>query len=224
MTRVFWTRTGKRSDRKNLLRSVKRLLLPMYWRIRRILFPPRIHRNGDGIIRLHLGCGTINAPGFINVDLRPNPNVHLVHDVSRLKMFSDNSVDMVYASHILEHLPRTIAKRAIEEWYRILKLNGVLRLAVPDFGVIVRMYIDNVSLDIISGPLLGAQHYEENYHKSVFNELSLKKMMAEVGFKKIKHWDPTRVSWHDFKDGSNKVYEVHGKQYHISLNLEGVKE
>jgi predicted SAM-dependent methyltransferase len=138
-------------------------------------------------------------------------------------MFPDNSVDLIYASHVIEHLSVADAKRAIAEWYRVLKRNGVLRLAVPDFGMMVRMYMDYVGLDIILGPLMGGQDYEQNYHKSVFDEAYLSKLMTEAGFRNVEHWDPRAVSWHGFEDASSKRYEINGKQYSVSLNLQGVK-
>jgi hypothetical protein len=39
---------------------------------------------------------------------------------------------MVYASHVLEHLPMADAEKALNEWIRILKPGGKLRLKVPN--------------------------------------------------------------------------------------------
>ena len=203
--------------------GLKKLLCPLWWRVRRFLVPPEMPRNPDGQVRLHLGCGLIDASGYINVDLRPSPNVHLVNDIYPLPMFADDSVDLIYASHVLEHLPKADVRPAIMEWYRILKHDGVLRLAVPDFSVIVQMYVEHRKLDLVSGPLMGAQSYAENYHKSIFDESYLTSLMAEVGFRSVEHWDPASASWHDFEDASGRTYTANGRQYRISLNLQGQK-
>jgi predicted SAM-dependent methyltransferase len=54
-------------------------------------------------MRLHLGCGNINYPDFINVDLMPASHVHYVRGINNLKPFKNNSVDLIYACHCLEH-------------------------------------------------------------------------------------------------------------------------
>jgi len=181
-------------------------------------------RNADGTVRLHLGCGAIDAPGYINIDLRPTSNVHFVHDVAPLEMFADGSVNLIYASHVLAHLLVAEAKDAIGEWHRVLKRGGVLRVAVPDFAVMARMYMERVPFETILGPLMGDQGYEQNRHKSAFDEQYLRRLMEEAGFRGVERWDPATVSWHDFEDTSSKRYEINGRQYRISLNLQGVKE
>jgi len=44
--------------------------------------------------------------------------------------FADGSLDFVIASHVLEHMPLTLA--ALREWYRVLAPRGVLVLKIPD--------------------------------------------------------------------------------------------
>lgn len=43
--------------------------------------------------------------------------------------FEDESQDYVFASHVLEHIPDSLA--AIREWYRVLKVGGHLIMMVP---------------------------------------------------------------------------------------------
>lgn len=50
------------------------------------------------------------------------------YDGKRLP-FEDGTVDTVYASHTLEHIPNPV--EAIQEWFRVLKVGGHLVLAVP---------------------------------------------------------------------------------------------
>ena len=44
----------------------------------------------------------------------------------------DNSVDLIYCSHTLEHLDEKSSHRFLRECYRILKKGGVLRVALPN--------------------------------------------------------------------------------------------
>lgn len=52
--------------------------------------------------------------------------------------FPDNSVDEILASHILEHLPDTVA--ALDEWWRIVKPGGKIVIRVPS-----HTHIDSVT-------------------------------------------------------------------------------
>ena len=54
--------------------------------------------------------------------------------------FDDNSVQVLYASHVLEHVSynydlhneRPVLFETLKEWKRVLKPNGILYVAVPD--------------------------------------------------------------------------------------------
>lgn len=128
------------------------------------------------MVILNLGCGTktSSSPNIVNVDwsiflrvkrnplLRPFaplafrgarlqryralPNNILVHDLSKGIPFSDESVDAVYHSHLLEHLDCEIAASFLLEIKRVLKPNGVHRIVVPDFEKAARLYLADIAL------------------------------------------------------------------------------
>jgi SAM-dependent methyltransferase len=58
--------------------------------------------------------------------------------------FPDASVDVVYHSHVLEHLEREDAPGFLRECRRVLKPGGVLRVVVPDLERLARRYLDVV--------------------------------------------------------------------------------
>jgi SAM-dependent methyltransferase len=59
----------------------------------------------------------------------------------------DNSVEVVYSSHMIEHLDRYEAKRFLSEAFRVLKPGGILRLAAPDFRLLVEHYLNTGDAD-----------------------------------------------------------------------------
>jgi SAM-dependent methyltransferase len=69
----------------------------------------------------------------------------IVHDISDGLPFPDHSFDVVYHSHVLEHLRRSDARAFIKECLRVLAPGGVLRVAVPDLEGICRLYLENLS-------------------------------------------------------------------------------
>lgn len=52
----------------------------------------------------------------------------------------DHSVEVLYTSHMLEHLDRAEAKRFLSEALRVLQPGGILRIAVPDLKLLVGQY------------------------------------------------------------------------------------
>ena len=123
-------------------KSLKGLKI-FYFRMKYVFLKPRYPINQGSKIYIHLGCGEINSPEFINVDTRFFPHVHHVHDVCELSIFGNEFADLIYASHILEHVSMLKLTQVITEWKRVLKKKGILRIGVPNFETIVKIYEDN---------------------------------------------------------------------------------
>lgn len=107
---------------------------------------------------LNLGCGKTDIPNFTNVDLADYPHIHYKNrDIADLSIFKDNSVDYIYCSHALQYKDRVEGLVALREWRRVLKLGGMLRIAVPDFEAIIYLYLKTEDLESkgILGPLYG---------------------------------------------------------------------
>jgi len=84
---------------------------------------------------LHLGCGHNKIPGTIGVDAIAHPEVDVVHDLNRFAWpFSDNSIDVVVAHSVLEHLDDLVS--FFKEINRICKNEARLIVAVPYFRCI----------------------------------------------------------------------------------------
>lgn len=208
---------------RKYLRPVAFMLRPHYWRLIRFFGANTLPTVAGGRALLHLGCGPINAPGYINVDAQPFPHVHHVENVFPLDFLETGAFDLVYASHILEHFPYSELPQILGEWRRVLKIGGVLRLGVPDLEVLFRMYSDTQDVGEVLGPLMGGQTDEHNFHYSVFDERYLTELLREVGFDTIRTWDPDEVDDHSFQDTTSNVWTVFGQCYSISLNLEAIK-
>jgi len=68
----------------------------------------------------------------------------IVHDVRRGLPLASNSLEAIYASHLLEHLHLAEAMRLLSECHRVLGPAGVLRAVVPDLRAIVMQYVNDV--------------------------------------------------------------------------------
>lgn len=202
----------------------RNLKFTFFEEIRRELFPPRIAKNENNKIYIHLGCGPVNSPEFINVDIMPYSHIHYIRKVEDLSIFPDEYADLIYACHILEHISHNRVVDVLKEWCRVLKKGGILRLSVPDFDKLIEVYLsEGKDLDSIIGPLVGGQDNPYNYHYSVFNEALLKKLLISAGFKEVREWSPDRVELHNFEDWASRPIKRDKKDYFISLNLEAIK-
>lgn len=183
-------------------------------RLRRRLMTPQIPINPDGKVYVNLGCGNDSGTEFINIDLLSYPKIHHLHDITDLSMFADHSVDLIYASHVVEHIPKEKLFAVLREWKRVLKRDGILRISVPDFGKLIELYQKNgEDVEMVRDQILGQKPPYDN-HYTLWNFGQAKKIFEELGFSKIKTWNPETADHHDFKDRSS---------YPISLNVEVTK-
>jgi len=79
---------------------------------------------------LHIGCGYHKVPGAVGLDITPLPGVDVVLDLDREKLpFPDSDFDIVYASHVLEHI-RNLSD-VLAELHRVCKHGAVIDIVVP---------------------------------------------------------------------------------------------
>ncbi len=106
---------------------------------------------------LNFGCGARTHEDWVNIDcslkLRLSkvpflgrvircPAGIVIHDLRKGIPSPDETADVVYASHVLEHLERAHARFLLREMYRVLKPGGTVRVVVPDLETAVRKYLD----------------------------------------------------------------------------------
>jgi predicted SAM-dependent methyltransferase len=193
-------------------------------KLSRKIFPHKLPKNSNGNVYLHLGCGTINRPEFINIDGYPYPHVHYVQGIEKLSRFHNETIDLIYACHCLEHFEYFKTKAVLEEWYRVLKGKGILRLSVPDFDKLLVIYKNNgKDLDLIMPQLMGGQNNKYNFHLTAFSMVNLFRLLTNVGFSIIQKWVPGNDNLTTFNDFSVYKKEVNGKFYEVSLNIEAIK-
>ena len=168
---------------------------------------------------LHIGCGDNVLPKpFINIDSRKKKGV-LNLKAYPLK-FKNNTFDLVYATHILEHFNKLKVLNVLKEWVRVLKPGGVLRISVPSFDNLSLIYNIDKNIDNISGPLMGGQTYKDNFHYEIFNQKKLIKLLSNAGLEAIHPWDFRRTIHSKYWDFSQATTN----EIPISLNLEGRKK
>jgi len=119
---------------------------------------------------------------------------------------SGNSCDLVYCSHILEHLSYEDLRTALANTFKILKPKGVFRLIVPDLESYIRQYVqdasDDASIKFLKETQLGQikkrtffgqlRYIWGSHHCWMWDFKALRKELAEAGFQNIR-----RMRGHD---------------------------
>jgi predicted SAM-dependent methyltransferase len=176
-------------------------------------------------VKLHLGCGEKRIEGFINIDSRYLPTVDKVDNIRFLRSFENNSIDLIYASHVLEHFSRWDYKQCLKRWYDLLKPHGTLRIGVPDFEKIAKHYLEFGEIRALSGMIYGGQDYPENNHFWCWDFKELKKDLEEAGFTSIQRYDWCTTT-HSHVDDCSQAYLPHMDKENgllMSLNVEAIK-
>jgi len=107
---------------------------------------------------LNLGCGRRFHSAWTNLDFVSSfPSVR-AHNLLEGVPYADESFDVVYHSHVLEHFAREAAPAFLKECRRVLRPGGILRIAVPDLENIVRNY-----LHALDSARLGKEGWDSNY-------------------------------------------------------------
>jgi predicted SAM-dependent methyltransferase len=90
---------------------------------------------------LNIGCGRHYDRRWVNLDLESKDPSVQIHNVTEGVPFSDSEFDVVYHSHVLEHLKPELGEELIVECFRVLKPGGILRIVVPDLERIAQLYL-----------------------------------------------------------------------------------
>ena len=177
------------------------------------------------MLKLHLGCGNAHIDGYVNIDIRYLPSVDKVDNIRFLRSYAPNSVDVIYASHVLEHVGRWEYTAVLKRWFELLKPNGVLRVCVPDFEEIAKYYLRTRRIRDISGMLYAGQDYEENNHFWCWDFDQLSKELQEVGFSAVHRYNWRDTEHADLDDFSQSYLPHLDKENGIllSLNVEATK-
>ena len=177
--------------------------------------------------KVHLGCGKRNfGPDWYHIDGTKFDHVDSF-DIVHLP-FKDDSMDLLYASHVIAYFDRTEVIDLFKEWNRVLKPGGILRVATPNFDQMAYLYIEkDMTLDKFVGPLYGKMEMDGKtiYHKTVYDEDSLCETFLKSGFVSPRYWYWEEVD-HGIHDDHSQAYIPHMDKKNgalISLNMEAVK-
>jgi len=89
---------------------------------------------------INLGCGAHFDPKWVNLDFTKTGDGVIAHNLTKGIPFADSTFEVVYHSHVLEHFSKIEAENFMHECFRVLKRNGIIRIAIPNLEGIVNCY------------------------------------------------------------------------------------
>lgn len=139
-------------------------------------------------MKLHIGGKQIH-PDWKILDVLQRPEVDFIGNASNLQQFEDNSIEAIYASHVLEHFNHgwnNELLNTLNEWYRVLKPEGKLYISVPDLKIICWLFLHPNLMPMeklhLMRIMFGGQTDEYDVHKVGFDADILAIYLQEVGF------------------------------------------
>lgn len=166
-------------------------------------------------MKLHLGCGQIYLPGYLNIDF-PLSN-HSVQkrsvadqyaDITKLK-YPRSSVTEIRLHHVFEHFDRATACALLISWYNWLKPSGVLHIEVPDFSrsaaAALNPLTSNQKRHIALRHLFGSQEAVWATHYHGWTRAEFTQLLTLIGYQKIKY---TSSSWRGTYNLTVKAYRA----------------
>lgn len=166
---------------------------------------------------LEIGSGNKRIPNFETLDIIGGKNIDYVLDAGKTLPFKDNTFDLIYASHVLEHIPWYKTERVLNEWFRILKSGGILEIWVPDglkiYKILKKAEKDSLKTipdnwDLLNqkrDPFLwvngrlfyGARPDYPSWHKAIFTPSYLKNLFDRIGLIEVKKMNNTEIRGYD---------------------------
>lgn len=190
---------------RKIISAIKQVLrvLPFLYR-KTVFWRKRVvgeYLKSHEIAKLQIGCGPYPLEGWLNTDVytRLRKGSPMYMDAGKPFPLPGASFDYIYSEHLFEHLTYAQATNMLKECYRVLKPNGVIRIATPNLRFLLDLYLHPekeinkayIEFNVGRSEMPPAPVYVVNYfhttwgHKIIYDPETLSAFLKEIGFKDI---------------------------------------
>lgn len=171
-----------------------------FWRKRRI----KKYLESHNETKLQIGCGGNLLFEWLNTDI----SLHICRrgaiymDAGKPFPLPDRSIDYIYSEHIFEHLTEEQGLCMLKECRRVLKKDGVVRLATPNFCFLLDLYNNAqdplineyilwstrtfLGTDTLFSPIFVINNFHTNWgHRIIYDFHTLKSQFLKAGFNNV---------------------------------------
>lgn len=170
------------------------------------------------MVKLNLGCGKNVLEGWHNIDSLKRREGIIISDLKEGLKYEDNSVNFIYSEHFIEHLDEVDGYSLLQECYRVLSDNGVLRISTPDLDTLLDFYCEYKDKELDLSRYRGKRNNYRNACQMVnwwmfgqcghinkfLNPLSYTSSYSEAGHR----------YYYNFSDLSNKLIDIGFQEVH----------
>lgn len=131
-------------------------------------------------LKLDIGAGnTRRDHDFKTVDMHTDADIKAQMWEIPVK---DNSVDEIWSSHALEHVPMIKVPETLKEWFRILKPGGRAEIQVPNFDYVAKYWLTGTDRTWAEMIMFGNQAHAGEFHQCAFSPALLRGDLEAAGF------------------------------------------
>ena len=169
-------------------------------------------------IKLHIGAQS-KADGWTTFAMEPGPHVDHVGAYNDLSVFSGESVEVIYACHILQRFPYQEIRAVLKEWLRVLRPGGEVLISVPDMRLLCWQFLrddfDPATRFNVMRMLFGGQTLPGDFSLAGLTFEFLQTLLREAGFEATQRVDSLGV----FADVSDFIF----RDFPVNLNVRAHK-
>ena len=146
--------------------------------------------------KLEIGAGISKKEGILTTDL--NLKSDYPFDLRAGLPFPDDSIDFIYAEHVLEHFQYKDVMMLLQECKRVMKTCAVLKISVPNAQIYLDAYVNpegfdqNIFCTVETGmnfdskiDYVNYMFYMDGHHYYMFDESNLLSILKAIGFNQV---------------------------------------
>ena len=190
-------------------------------------FSVKISKMPNLLIEFLFKTKILNQNQFNYVNFCKNNKIRYL-DIRKKLQFPNESISVIYSSHVLEHLTKQQFLFFIGESYRVLKIGGILRIALPDLKIFIDRYTKNPFADVLIQELYMIEDYGTSFlerikflivgprnHQWMYDISSAISMLEKTNFSNI--FSMPAGSTSITAPGELNLYERQDESFYIEL-------
>ena len=190
--------------------------------------------------KLHIGCGGNLLDGWLNTEFDGNAPLSVAYlDAKSPFPLPSDSFDFIFSEHMIEHVPLPAAFKMLKECWRVLKPGGRIRISTPPLEYLIKLVVNPDREDeeylrwhqrewspeapVFTPAVAVADYYKQWGHEFVYDEPTLRALMAKAGFVSIEKLALCESSEPELRDLENHQRLPKGMLKLSTFTLEAVK-
>jgi len=188
--------SGLRDRVRGIPLATEAYLLTSHWKRRARSNRALTELKSRPLIKLNIGAGGLAGTGdWITIDTAHGCDLYW--DLREGIPFAENSIEVIYSSHMFEHLTFTDGQVLLKECLRVLKPGASISLAVPNALMYIEGYLGTRKLPadyfgwqpaFNSTSAIDAVNYVaymDGEHKYMFDQENLIRILEIAGFANV---------------------------------------